>query len=90
MSDTPRVLRANRAQLELRPTDLESLLPEDHRARAVWEFVNGLDLSRWYEAIRSVEGEGGASGDRSGDPALALDLRDAGGRGECAGGGAAV
>jgi len=31
----PRVLRANRAQLLLRPTDLESLLAEDHAARAV-------------------------------------------------------
>ena len=54
MSDTPRVLRANRAQMELRPTDLEGLLPEAHRARAVWEFVCGLDLSSWYDSMRSV------------------------------------
>ena len=59
MDGTPRVLRPNRAQLELRPTDLESLLPEDHRARAVWEFVEGLDLSALYEEIRSVEGHPG-------------------------------
>jgi transposase len=71
MSDTPRVLRPNRAQLELRPTDLESLLPEDHRARAVWDFVNGLDLSPWYESIRSVEGEAGRPAI---DPAILLSL----------------
>jgi transposase len=71
MSDTPRVLRPNRLQLELRPTDLESLLPEDHRARAVWEFVVGLDLSPWYESIRSVEGEAGRPAI---DPAILLSL----------------
>jgi transposase len=71
MSDTPRVLRPNRAQLELRPTDLEGLLPEDHRARAVWDFVSGLDLSPWYDSIRSVEGEAGRPAI---DPAILLSL----------------
>ena len=71
MIDTPRVLRPNRAQLELRPTDLESLLPEDHRARSVWDFVSGLDLSPWYESIGSVEGEAGRPAI---DPAILLSL----------------
>jgi len=71
MSETPRVLRPNRAQLELRPTDLESLLPEDHRARAVWDFVSGLDLSPWYEEIRAIEGEAGRPAI---DPAILLSL----------------
>lgn len=71
MAETPRVLRPDRAQLELRPTDLESLLPEDHRARSVWEFVSGLDLSPWYDAIRSVEGEAGRPAI---DPAILLSL----------------
>jgi transposase len=71
MSETPRVLRANRAQLELRPTDLESLLPEDHRARAIWEFVEGLDLSALYAEIRSVEGHAGRPAI---DPAILLSL----------------
>lgn len=71
MSERPRVLRPNREQLELRPTDLESLLPEDHRARAVWDFVSGLDLSAWYEAIGSVEGEAGRPAI---DPAIVLSL----------------
>jgi hypothetical protein len=56
MQQRPRVLRPNRAQIELRATDLEGLLPEDHRARAVWEFVEGLELSVLYERIESVEG----------------------------------
>lgn len=55
----PRVQRPNRAQLEFRPVDLESLLPADHRARIVWAFVEGLDLSALYGAIRAVEGGAG-------------------------------
>jgi transposase len=45
--------------MELRPVDLESLLPEDHPARAVWEFVESLDLSPLYAEIESVEGRAG-------------------------------
>lgn len=71
MESSPRVLRPNRAQLELRPTDLESLLPEDHRARAVWEFVEGLDLTPLYERIRSVEGHAGRPAI---DPAILMAL----------------
>jgi len=44
---------ANRAQLQLRPQDLESLLPADHRARALWMVVDRLDLSRFYAAIQA-------------------------------------
>jgi len=54
-----RVVSPNRAQFELRPVDLESLLPEDHPARAVWEFVESLDLSPLYAEIESVEGRAG-------------------------------
>src|SRR5215204_5853306 len=50
---------ANRGQMELRAVDLESLLPLDHPARAVWEFVEALDLSPLYAQIRSVEGSAG-------------------------------
>jgi transposase/IS5 family transposase len=55
----PRVLRPNRAQLELRPVDLDGLLPADHRARLVWEFVEGLDLTPLYQRVRAVEGHVG-------------------------------
>ena len=58
-SGAPRVLRPNRTQLEWRPVDLEGVLPADHRARAVWEFVEGLDLGPLYQGIRAVEGHAG-------------------------------
>lgn len=38
---------------------LESLLPEEHPARVVWEYVEGLDLSSLHESIRAVEGRPG-------------------------------
>jgi transposase len=54
-----RVLEANRTQLEWRPVDLEGLLRADHRARAVWAFVEQLDLRPLYERIQAVEGVAG-------------------------------
>lgn len=56
-----RVLLPNRAQLELRPSDLESLLAEGHRARLVWGFVERQDLSALYAKIKVVEGGVGRS-----------------------------
>jgi transposase len=58
-ASTPRLNMPNRAQMELRPVDLEGLLPADHSARAVWAFVESLDLSALHGAIRSVEGSAG-------------------------------
>lgn len=60
VEDSPaRVLEANRAQFRLVPMDLEGLLAEDHPARAVWTYVERLDLSEFYAAIRSREGRAG-------------------------------
>jgi transposase len=56
-----RVVRPNRAQVELRPTDLESLLPEGHRARLVWDWVERQDLSGFYAAIKVEQGGSGRS-----------------------------
>jgi transposase len=47
---------ADRTQLALLPTDLESLVPPGHAARLVWRFVEGLDLSAFYAAIKAREG----------------------------------
>ena len=47
----PRVVTADRQQIELRPFDLESLLAPEHRARAIWAMVEGLDLAKFYETI---------------------------------------
>jgi transposase len=56
-----RVVRPNRTQLELRPCDLESLLPDGHRARLVWAWVERSDLSAIYAGIRAVQGGSGRS-----------------------------
>lgn len=50
-----RVKRPNRLQVEFRACALDDLLPADHEARAVWEYVEGLDLSELYDQIESVE-----------------------------------
>lgn len=54
-----RLNEPNRAQMELRAIDLEGLLPSDHPARAVWGFVESLDLSPLLASIGSVEGHAG-------------------------------
>lgn len=56
---SPRLNSPNRAQMELRALDLEGLLPADHPARAVWAFVESLDLSKLMARIGSVEGQPG-------------------------------
>lgn len=55
----PRMQRPDRDQVELRPTHLDALLPPDHRARLVWDFVSALDLSPLHARIRAVEGHPG-------------------------------
>lgn len=52
----PRYETANRAQVELYPSDLEALLPPGHAARLVWRFVEGLRLDAFYAAIRARDG----------------------------------
>jgi len=54
-----RVVEANRAQMRLVPVDLETLLPEDHQARAVWAFVERVDLTEFYARIEAREGSAG-------------------------------
>jgi len=66
-----RLLRADRRQVLLRPTDIEQLLPPDHRARGVWDFVQGLDLGAFYDEVESVEGRAGRPAI---DPAILLSL----------------
>ncbi len=67
----PRVKTADRSQLELRPSDLESTLPEGHTARLVWDFVLGLDLSVLYDGIRATEGHVGRAAI---DPVILMSL----------------
>lgn len=53
---SPRVRQPNRLQIEFRASDLESLLPEDHRARLVWGYVVLQDLSSLSRHSRNQTG----------------------------------
>lgn len=66
-----RVIKADRSQLHWDVIDLEAFLPADHRARVVWDFVEKLELSELYAAIRSREG---GAGRPAADPAVLLAL----------------
>jgi transposase len=67
----PRLRRAERQQVVMQVASLDSLLAEDHSARVVWEYVEGLDLSRLYADIGSVEG---GPGRNAIDPRILLAL----------------
>src|SRR5215210_4410919 len=56
----PRLLTADRQQRFPRPTEIDSLLPAHHRARVIWEFTGGLDLSPLTAKIKAVAGHAGA------------------------------
>ena len=55
-----RLLYADRRQVLLRPSDLESLLAEDHRARVVWAFVAKLDLTAFHARSSRARARAGA------------------------------
>jgi len=67
----PRLLQPNRAQVELRASDLESLLGEDHLARLVWGYVERQDLSKLDDAVKA---RGAAPGRRAIDPRILFAL----------------
>jgi transposase len=71
MTSEARFLRADRFQTRWDFIDLEALLPSDHRVRIVMSFVESLDLSGLYGAIKSREGEPGRPPP---DPAVLLAL----------------
>jgi transposase len=62
-----RLREPQRDQVELRAVDIDSLIGEDHNARIVWRYVEGLDLSELEDRIK-------ARGDRPGHPATAPRL----------------
>ena len=67
----PRLLQPNRSQIELRASDLESLLAQDHRARLVWGYVVHQDLSKLVEAIKA---RGSNAGRAAIDPRILFAL----------------
>ena len=71
MASDARYIRADRQQTRWDFIDLEALLPNDHRARIVMRFVEGLDLSALYQSIKAREGEPGRPPP---DPAVLIGL----------------
>jgi transposase len=70
-SKQPLIRFVNRQQMSWRVVDVERLIDEDHRARAIWALVGRLDLSRFYENIESSAEEGGRPAI---DPQLLISL----------------
>ena len=59
-----RLRHAVRNQIEFQECSLDELLPQEHEARIVWEYVCRLDLSPLYQRIQAVEaGPGQAPAD---------------------------
>src|SRR6201987_3857511 len=69
MSEGVRVIGPDRAQLRWDVVDLDSQLPDDHRARLVWAFVEGLGLSEVYDRI---QGRAAVAGRPGTDPRVVL------------------
>ena len=51
-----RVKRPQRDQIQWRDAALDQMIPKDHRVRAVWAYVDSLDLKPLYRKIQAVEG----------------------------------
>lgn len=67
----PRLREPNRRQIEMRASDLESLLGQEHRARLVWGYVVHQDLSSLYDAVKS---RGSGAGRAAIDPRVLFAL----------------
>lgn len=55
----PRVQYVNRAQMIMEAVDVEELIEADHPIRGIWELTGQLDLERFYDSIKAVEGAAG-------------------------------
>jgi len=66
-----RIRQAERRQAGFEVVDLESLVVDDHPVRAVWSFVEGLDLHLFYDRIKA---RGETPGRAATDPRILLTL----------------
>ena len=57
-----RFIAVDRQQCVLRPLDVEAMIADDHVARTLWRFLGTLDLSRFLESPKAVEGHAGRPG----------------------------
>jgi transposase len=56
----PRLRCADREREDPLPRRIDDLIDADHRARIIWGFVSGLDLSALYALVKAVEGQPGS------------------------------
>jgi transposase len=71
LPEQARLRRPVRNQVEMMLRDLDSLISEDHPVRAIWEYLQGLNLTDFYSSIRSVVD---APGRPTSDPQVILAL----------------
>ena len=55
----PRYQAIDRRQSFFRTVDVETLIDQDHPARAIWSVIEELDLSAFSQQVRAVEGFAG-------------------------------
>ena len=67
----PRLMRPDRHQMRFIPVNLDSLVDEDHRVRAVWSVVEKLDLARFEDEIAA---RGETAGRSAIDPRILVCL----------------
>lgn len=67
----PRIKSPIRNVIEFKEFCLEDVIPTDHKARFVWNYVQKLDMSGFITKIHSVEGNAGRPAT---DPRLLLSL----------------
>jgi transposase len=67
----PRLVRAERRQVELRPISLDDMIGPEHLARLVWQMVQRFDLQPLLDRILAREG---VAGHPQTDPAILVSL----------------
>ncbi len=70
-AEAARVVEPVRNQVEMVWRDLDSLVAEDHPARAIWGLLEQLDLRAFYAQVRAVQGRAGRP---ASDPRVLLAL----------------
>ncbi len=58
-SGNARLVRPVRNQMQMSLVSLDELVPEDHKVRLVWKYIEKLDLTEFFIKIDSVEGTRG-------------------------------
>jgi len=68
---SPRLRRADRAQILLEPCEFDHLVSQDHEVRTVWAVVERMDLSAFYAEIQA---RGSSPGRSATDPRILIAL----------------